>query len=270
MHFDPLPVYDHLLTGSFRQAPPYAVGRPNGSNDYLLFLTVSGRGTFTSPTGLTHPALPGTLHLYPPRTPQDYRASGTHWTFLWAHFQPRPHWLPYLAWGPVMSGARSLLSHTPEAGCFRLLARQFREVHTLASNPSAHQQLLALAHLELLLLSARLPSDAGSTAPGPDPRVHLILTALSAEPARPLDIPALAESVALSTSRLQHLFKQQTRQTLVEFLESQRIAHAKRLLSATSMPVKQVAAECGYASQFYFSLRFKRATGRSPSAYRNG
>ena len=41
------------------------------------------------------------------------------------------------------------------------------------------------------------------------------------------------------------------------------------LLRMTSLSVKQVAAEVGFANPFYFSLRFKRATGRRLTGYRN-
>jgi AraC-like DNA-binding protein len=40
------------------------------------------------------------------------------------------------------------------------------------------------------------------------------------------------------------------------------------LIGKRSLPVQAVAAEVGFASQFYFATRFKKLTGLSPSAFR--
>ncbi len=109
---------------------------------------------------------------------------------------------------------------------------------------------------------------AGGGARAMDARVERAARLLADHPARPLDLEALAGEVSLSASRLAHLFREQVGLSPLQVLERQRVEMARRLLSASGMSVKEVAAACGYASPFYFSLRFKRATGKSPSAYR--
>ena len=52
------------------------------------------------------------------------------------------------------------------------------------------------------------------------------------------------------------------------FVEQQRIARARQLLTMTSLSVKEIARQVGYDTQFYFSLRFKKQTGQNPTAYR--
>jgi len=47
-----------------------------------------------------------------------------------------------------------------------------------------------------------------------------------------------------------------------------RMEDAKRLLESGSMPLKEISARLGYASQLYFSSDFKRRFGLSPKAYR--
>jgi AraC family transcriptional regulator of arabinose operon len=82
----------------------------------------------------------------------------------------------------------------------------------------------------------------------------------------PLD--ALARTVGLSVSRLSHLFRQQVGLTPQQFIERERITRAKQLLELTSRTVAAIAGEVGYENPFYFTLRFKRHTGLSPTEWR--
>jgi AraC family transcriptional regulator of arabinose operon len=43
---------------------------------------------------------------------------------------------------------------------------------------------------------------------------------------------------------------------------------ASRLLRLTGFTITEVAAEVGYADPFYFSNRFRRYSGKSPSQFR--
>jgi AraC family transcriptional regulator of arabinose operon len=54
----------------------------------------------------------------------------------------------------------------------------------------------------------------------------------------------------------------------MEFVERQRIERARQLLVMTSLSVKEIGRGVGFESPFYFSLRFKRHTGKSPRSFR--
>jgi AraC family transcriptional regulator, arabinose operon regulatory protein len=83
-----------------------------------------------------------------------------------------------------------------------------------------------------------------------------------------LDVPRLAKAVNLSVSRFAHLFRDQLGVTPQQFVERRRLDAAARLLELTSRPVTSVAAQVGYADPLYFSTRFRRHTGSSPTTYR--
>ncbi len=53
-----------------------------------------------------------------------------------------------------------------------------------------------------------------------------------------------------------------------QFLEQQRLARAQTLLARTSHSIGAIAAEVGFESPFYFTLRFKRHTGLAPTDWR--
>jgi len=52
------------------------------------------------------------------------------------------------------------------------------------------------------------------------------------------------------------------------YAERQRLGRSMQLLEVTLLPVNEVARQAGFENQFYFAARFKKLTGRSPSAFR--
>ena len=85
-----------------------------------------------------------------------------------------------------------------------------------------------------------------------------------------INLEDAAASVHVSPGYLSHLLKEATNATFTEHLTGLRIAAAKELLMKTDMMVSQVAAEVGYHDANYFSRVFKKETGCSPSAFRDG
>jgi AraC-like DNA-binding protein len=83
-----------------------------------------------------------------------------------------------------------------------------------------------------------------------------------------LDVPGLARAVNLSVSRFAHLFREQLGVSPQQFVERRRLDAACRLLELTRRSIASIAAEVGYPDPLYFSTRFRRHTGTSPSDYR--
>ncbi len=81
-------------------------------------------------------------------------------------------------------------------------------------------------------------------------------------------IADVAESVALSESRLRAVFREMVGVPLGEFVLRSRLNRACALLGRAEMSVSEVARACGFESLYSFSRAFKRRRGVSPSAYR--
>ena len=86
---------------------------------------------------------------------------------------------------------------------------------------------------------------------------------LSAE----LTLEKLASAANFNTIYFHKLFKASTGKTLHEYVEDQRIKKSVNLLISTDMTLTQIAYECGFSSQSYFSYAFKRRMGTSPRDY---
>lgn len=75
--------------------------------------------------------------------------------------------------------------------------------------------------------------------------------------------------IPMSQDHFRRLFKQQTNRTPLEYLTDLRINHAKRLLANDYLQIKQVAELVGFEDPYYFSRIFTKATGKSPTEWRN-
>lgn len=83
-----------------------------------------------------------------------------------------------------------------------------------------------------------------------------------------LSIHDIAASVGINHSYLQALFKQQTAQTIVQYIQQQRIQQACFLLINSSLSVTDIAFEVGFNSRQHFGKTFDQIIGSSPHAFR--
>ena len=86
--------------------------------------------------------------------------------------------------------------------------------------------------------------------------------------AEPITLDQLASLEHISKSYLSRLFKQQTGQTVIAYINSLRIETAKRLLTATRANVNEIAYQVGFESPKYFYRAFRTLTGDTPAGFR--
>lgn len=252
-----------LLTGHYNEGSGYRIVRRGGVGDWLLILTLGGKGRFGHAGG-DLVTVPGDWVLIRPRTLHDYgvEASLQHWELLWVHFQPRAHWLPWLNWPSIAPGLMRL--YLPA----KPTIRRFHDVHRLFTSDLSRREAFAMNALEALLLDCDQHNPLAVPSPY-DERVRRAMNYLEQNLARKTSLADVAGAAGLSPSRLSHLFREQTGQTPQRYLESVRMRYAAELLQRTGFSIKQIATASGFESPFYFSLRFKAWTSYSPSDFRD-
>lgn len=254
------------LGGYFRQGIAYTNWRPHGSGDWLLIYTVAGTGLITTTTGPLR-LHAGSAVLFQPGEAQDYRTDPDvgEWALRWAHFQPRPAWRAWLHWPKSANGAASV---SIEAAELRdAINRSLARLVDLVRHGWLTTDDLAMNALE----EALLWFEAGASQHGRwriDSRVRQAMDYLAAHVDKPFHLSTLARHCGLSVSRLSHLFKAETGVTLQQHSEELRIREAQQLLSRTSLPLKAIANATGFSDAYYFSKRFRRHTGTTPTAWR--
>jgi AraC-like DNA-binding protein len=86
--------------------------------------------------------------------------------------------------------------------------------------------------------------------------------------ARPLRLAGLAKAAGWSVAHLHDKFKEHLGVTPHQALMARRIQAAREILSSSNLPMKVVAANCGFSHASAFCAQFKAATRLSPKNYR--
>lgn len=82
-----------------------------------------------------------------------------------------------------------------------------------------------------------------------------------------LSLNHICEYLNISTSRFSSIFKESTGKTFTEALTNIRMERAKQLLRQTSLKNYEIAEKVGFSDPHYFSIAFKKMTGKTPKEY---
>jgi AraC-like DNA-binding protein len=141
--------------------------------------------------------------------------------------------------------------------------RLFREIYRCLQRqaPDTGLQLSVLAW-RLLLACA-----AGLGVPYP-PELRLAVSYINRNVHCRPTVKAIAAQTGLSPRHCTRLFQAHLGCSPGAFCIRQRLASARNRVLNTSLSLKEIADELGYADQFHFSTQFRRHYGLSPSALR--
>lgn len=232
---------------------------------YILHYVVSGKGYYNTPDG-RFSLFPGDIFLIRPFTEIEYYPDPNDpWEYRWVNFTgadaeiilSRTDFTPDC---PVMSGCGEDI----------LLLMEM-----ITDNPG--QELYNTLELTgtLYRLLAALVKRSGNKIPTSkrSEERHKCLRAaldyIAANYPLPISVDDIAAAAAVSRSTLFRLFRTELGAAPSDYLIEYRIDQAKKLLSETDISVTAAARSAGYENNLYFSRAFRKATGMSPTEYRN-
>jgi len=113
---------------------------------------------------------------------------------------------------------------------------------------------------------ARLPAAAryGTT----DARLLKIITVMEEQGEEPVDARALAEAAGISVRQMERLFATGLGERPMGLYLKLRLEKAERLITYSSMSMREIALACGFSSLPLFSRSFRARYGKPPSALR--
>ncbi len=101
-----------------------------------------------------------------------------------------------------------------------------------------------------------------------DPEVLAVIRSIRQEPLDQLSVERVLKVVNISRRTLERRFAKCIGRTVYDEIRSRRIEHGKNMLARTSLPVEQIARECGFRHIAHFSNAFEKATGLRPRTFR--
>ena len=119
-----------------------------------------------------------------------------------------------------------------------------------------------LADLRHLAATVERPTAAGSLT-------ARFLELLNSDSVADRSVSAYADRLCVTPNHLSAVVRQQSGQTVMQFVNTRLVLRAKVLLVDTTLSVYEVADRLGFADTAAFSRFFKRETGQTPTNYRN-
>lgn len=83
-----------------------------------------------------------------------------------------------------------------------------------------------------------------------------------------LSLADMAAGSGMTTGHFARVFRDSTGMTPYQYLLHCRIERARHLLVRTSLPILQIASECGFADHVHFTRVFSKMVGQPPAAFR--
>lgn len=161
-----------------------------------------------------------------------------------------------------------------EAASREEIDRLIRGVEREAAERNLASDEVILSHLKVLLILAtrlklrRAAGDAGAAADLRDPVLQELRELIERHYCT-LHAPAdYARLLHMTPKALGRRVRARLGKTLTDLIRERILTHAKWQLLHTLKPVKEIAREVGFADELYFSRLFKKATGLSPTFFR--
>jgi two-component system response regulator YesN len=83
-----------------------------------------------------------------------------------------------------------------------------------------------------------------------------------------ISLEEVAEQLYLNPSYFSRMFKKETGENFIEYVNRMKLERAKELLDTTGHPIGKICEMLGYDNQSYFIKIFKAYTGATPVEYR--
>jgi ABC-type Fe3+-hydroxamate transport system substrate-binding protein len=234
-----------------------------------VIVSISGSGQWTGATG-KYPIRPDHIYLCPPEgtlgiTAEKGGELSVYIVRIDCLHGEEDSRQPYVITGPEFTDVfgREGEARILNPGQAAVLCR---EIHEALSSQQGLQRMRAQlkgAELVYLMIEAGLKSANGGTAEALQ-RSKAYIDSYYKED---ISIDLLAAIAEVSPKYYVELFKKTYGTSALDYLTKVRIDRAKQLMLQNDLRLRDIAHTIGYEDEFYFSRKFKKIVGVSPSIY---
>ena len=161
-----------------------------------------------------------------------------------------------------------LRGETPQQKNMLLKLRQLSRLQEQADMEFQTRNLLSEIWLLLLEEIRNTDSRVFHSPSRNQDRILTMIAFIQENFAEKLTLEQIAGSAAVSTRECLRCFRTAIHQSPMEYLIEYRIRAAKKLLESTDLSITDIALQCGFNSNSYFTKLFHRSIGKTPNAYR--
>lgn len=248
--------------GTLQAQKPHISKRQNLMS-YLFFYLTSGNGILNY-DGKDYCIQSGDCVFINCQTPYFHYSSDDLWALNWIHFYGSTIHSIYLKY---MERGGQPIFHSNDIAC---IDTHWKKLYQLASSSDyikdmkINEQLFSI--LTLIMEQSWNP-DAKLLSFKQQSLID-VREYIDAHYAEKISLDRLSEVFSINKYYLERIFKEQFGVSIMNYLLSIRITHAKQLLRFSDKSIEQIGLECGISPLYYFSRIFKQTEGLSPSEYR--
>ena len=235
------------------------ISRPSGREDWLLFYVAKGTERFFLGSEAVD-AAEGAFIIFRPLENQEHICIGEKKAeFYYVHFDAANDFDIFgLKSSTVYSGDSDPIVSDLFAGI----------ISELQNKRALYEKICAARLLELIGRLARREADEIISRDRYGSRIAFVIQSMNREFYEDRSLEDYADMCNMSRFHFLRSFKSVTGQSPIEYRNSIRIEHAKRMLEEEDIPVNSVGLRVGYTSPSYFCDAFKKKVGSSPVKYR--
>ena len=230
----------------------------SGEVYYRLHLPLTGKFRVVYPGGSCL-VEPGNLYLMPCTLP--LKLDGIEpCTHCWIHFVSKQ-----LQTIPMLGYPQAVSLEKPEQICGK-----FRDVYQRMKRCASFADAVMIKNTVTECLIPFLEKISGHL---PDSILPLsefmkVVDYIDLQLKRNIEIAELSALLGMSRAEFSASFRKVFGVPPKQYISIRRLFHAKLLLMESSLPIKEIAAQCGYRDEFFFHRIFKKYTGIPPAKYR--
>jgi len=247
---------------------PRSSGVGPGYRDYphfALVLTLRGSGLYHDTSGENAPLRPGSMIYVQPGLSHRYQPERdrSDWSQFYISFT-----------GPLFEAWRSgglfgNSSPVTEVGPVDYWRSRMREV-CLAPTGSMGATLRRVCLLQLLLADLRDHVTRSNLSNRDAAFLERAQLLLAADLNQQLSYEELSRTLGVSYESFRKRFRMLTGVSPHQYRLQLRTDRATESLLSTDAPLAEIADQCGFGTEFYFSRIYRKRTGRAPSELRRG
>ncbi|MBQ1311858.1 MAG: helix-turn-helix domain-containing protein [Blautia sp.] len=241
------------------------INRPEGMPLWQIFYGVSGEGEFVF-EGQRNILQEGQAVLLYPHSGHSYHKLQDSWTVHYVGFNGSACLKFLSGLGLKESG----VYHLTDSSIFPSHIRKISEIHDSASG---HKELSYSKELYSMLLDFSSSAfHVKHTDSGQETGVVKdVIYYLEKHFAEEISLTDLAEQFCMTPEYLCTLFREQTGDNLIPYLNKVRVGKARIfLMESPDQTVREIGERCGFHSPSYFGKVFREFTGMTPQGYRKG
>ena len=247
----------HAMGIGYRHDRDFSISRPAGSGDDLL--VIFRTPAFVVSGGERRELAAGSAVLFKKDAPQYYGAVGVDYVNDWVHFECDEADVFFDRLGIRFNEPVSGVPDSAES------ILELLKLESVSDSPKSRE----CSELLIRLLIAEVFGGSGGEPGSPHSEgLRRLRAEIYGSPAEKYTIEEMAARLSLSPSYFQTLYRAQFGVSCYEDVLRARTGLAEYYLANTGVPVKEIAALCGFDNDVHFMRQFRKRTGLTALGYR--